>query len=125
MDKHPYDLSLGHLQLLVFMKNELRQPDVLMLDEPTKGLDPIASSKILVALKKLALQGVAIVVASHDLEAINAIADKVTILFDGQTHMFNSVYEWVKNNTIWTPQRKSLLYTALRHDYKRLINERK
>ena len=125
VDKHPYDLSLGQLQLLVFMKTELRQPDVLMLDEPTKGLDPIASSKILVALKKLALQGVAIVVASHDLEAINAIADKVTILFDGQTHIFNSVYEWVKNNTIWTPQRKSLLYTALRHDYERLINERK
>ncbi len=120
---HPYDLSLGELQLLVFMKMELRQPDILLLDEPTKSLDPVSASKILVALQKLSRKGVSICFASHDLEAVNCIADRIFIMFDGQTQGLKSVEEWKSSQVIWAPLNQSLLYSALMQEYGRLIQK--
>lgn len=67
---HPYDLSGGQQQLLAIGKLLLAKPDVLLLDEPTKGLDARARSKFAHLLLDLRAQGKTILMASHDLDFV-------------------------------------------------------
>ncbi len=81
---HPYDLSGGQQQLLAFAKVLLTRPKLLLCDEATKGLD--AETKVTVGrlLRKLAVEGTTILLATHDLSFAACTADAITMLFDGE-----------------------------------------
>ena len=82
--RHPYDLSGGQRQLLALAKLLLIGPELLLLDEPTKGLD-LASRRIIArALRDHAQAGGTVVMATHDLDFAEQVADDVAMMFDGE-----------------------------------------
>ena len=82
--RHPYDLSGGQRQLLALAKLLLIGPELLLLDEPTKGLD-LASRRIIArALRDHAKAGGAVVMATHDLDFAEQVSDDVAMMFDGE-----------------------------------------
>lgn len=84
LDRHPFDLSGGEQQRAAIAKLLLAQPDVLLLDEPTKGMDAAFKAAFGALLKTLCAQGAAVVLVSHDIEFCAAYADRAALLFDGQ-----------------------------------------
>ena len=81
---HPYDLSGGQQQLLALEKLLITEPSLLLLDEPTKGLDPAASNLVATRLQEACGSGATIILATHDAPFVRRMATSVTLLFDGQ-----------------------------------------
>lgn len=84
LDSHPYDLSGGEQQRTALAKVLLTKPRLLLLDEPTKGLDNFFKEKLAEILSRLKEQGMTIVMVSHDVEFCAQYADEVSMFFDGQ-----------------------------------------
>ena len=84
MAKHPYDLSGGEQQKCALGKMLLLQPKILMLDEPTKGLDPFTKNALISTLKELKGQGLTLFLVTHDVEFACKIADRCALFFDGE-----------------------------------------
>lgn len=82
-DRHPYDLSGGEMQRAALAKVLLAEPRLLLLDEPTKGLDAAFKTQLAGILAKLRADGVAILMVTHDLDFCAAYADRVALVFDG------------------------------------------
>ena len=83
LERHPYDLSGGEQQRTALAKVLLGAPDILLLDEPTKGLDPACKQRLAEILKELCRRGTAVVMVSHDLEFCGEYAQWCVLLFDG------------------------------------------
>ena len=83
LEAHPYDLSGGEQQRAALAKVLLKQPRILILDEPTKGLDAYFKEKLAGILKELQRTGVTIVMVSHDIEFCARYADRCAMFFDG------------------------------------------
>jgi energy-coupling factor transport system ATP-binding protein len=83
LDRDPYDLSGGEAQRVALAKVLLARPRVLLLDEPTKGVDAAAKRRLARTLSSLADQGAAVVLVTHDVEFCAAAATRVSLLFDG------------------------------------------
>lgn len=83
LDAHPYDLSGGEQQRVALAKILLTGPDVLLLDEPTKGLDALFKRELAAILGSLAREGVTVVMVSHDVEFCARYAHEVALFFDG------------------------------------------
>ena len=81
--RHPYDVSGGQEELLAAAKLLLTGPEILLLDEPTAGLDRISKRRLAEALQEAQKKGTTIVCATHDTELVRALADTVTLIFDG------------------------------------------
>ena len=84
MDKHPYDLSGGEQQLLALAKVLATKPRLLLLDEPTKGIDAAAKMRLIGVLKALKRQGMTLVIVTHDVEFAAECADRCCFMFRGQ-----------------------------------------
>ena len=84
LERHPFDLSGGEQQRAAIAKLLLTRPDVLLLDEPTKGMDAAFRASFGALLRALCEQGTAVVLVSHDIEFCAAYADRAALLFDGQ-----------------------------------------
>ena len=84
MDKNPYDLSGGEQQLLALAKVLATQPRLLLLDEPTKGVDASAKARLITVLKALKSQGMTLVIVTHDVEFAAECADRCCFMFRGQ-----------------------------------------
>ena len=83
LDRHPYDLSGGEQQRAALAKVLLLEPDILLLDEPTKGMDAKFKQIFAQILKVLQRKGVTIVMVSHDVEFCAKYADRCGLVFDG------------------------------------------
>lgn len=83
LPKHPYDLSGGEQQRAALALVLLGEPDILCLDEPTKGLDPIAKQRTAELLQQLCRSGKTIVMVTHDIEFAAEHASRCAMLFDG------------------------------------------
>ncbi len=83
MRQHPYDLSGGEQQLLALAKVMLTKPRLLLLDEPTKGLDAQAKARLADVLHGLQAQGVTILLVTHDIEFAACHADRCGFLSRG------------------------------------------
>ena len=83
LDRHPYDLSGGEQQRAALAKILLLNPDTLLLDEPTKGLDAEFKQVFGQILRTLQASGVAILMVSHDIEFCAKYADRCALFFDG------------------------------------------
>ncbi len=106
---HPYDLSGGQQQLLALAKLTLTDPDLLLLDEPTKGLDPAARMHVARELIRLREQGRTIVLVTHDLAFASAVASEVSLLFDGQMACTQPAASFFEGSVFYRPDRDAFL----------------
>ncbi len=102
LEAHPYDLSGGEQQRAALAKVVLTEPKVLLLDEPTKGLDNFFKRTFAQMLKKLTQEGVTIVMVSHDVEFCAEYADLVSMFFDGQIITTDSPQGFFGQNSFYT-----------------------
>ncbi len=102
MDYHPYDLSGGEQQRAALCKLLLKSPEILLLDEPTKGFDAQFKKDFSKILKELKDKGKTIVMVSHDIEFCAEISDRCAMFFDGNITALESTREFFKNNTFYT-----------------------
>ena len=101
-EKHPYDLSGGEQQLLALAKALSTKPRLLLLDEPTKGLDAYKKQQIMNILKELRENGVTVVTVTHDVEFAAAIADRVAMFFRGDAVSVGTPEEFFFENSFYT-----------------------
>lgn len=99
---HPYDLSGGEQQRLALGKILLLDPAILLLDEPTKGLDPFFKITLAGILKKLTASGVTIFMVSHDIEFCAEYADRCAMFFDGDVVSEGTPKEFFAGNSFYT-----------------------
>ena len=83
-EKHPYDLSGGEQQLVALAKVLSTKPRLLLMDEPTKGLDAEKKQVFAEILKQLKGKGITVVMVSHDVEFAASCADRCALFFRGQ-----------------------------------------
>ena len=99
---HPYDLSGGEQQRLALGKILLLEPKILLLDEPTKGLDPFFKITLAGVFKKLTQAGVTIFMVSHDVEFCAEYADHCAMAFDGDVVSVGTPTEFFAGNNFYT-----------------------
>ncbi|MCL1828817.1 MAG: ATP-binding cassette domain-containing protein [Oscillospiraceae bacterium] len=102
IDFHPYDLSGGEQQRAALAKVLLLQPKILLLDEPTKGLDAEFKQVFAAILRKLTNAGAAVITASHDVEFCAEYADRCALFFDGYIVAENSPRAFFSGNSFYT-----------------------
>lgn len=96
------DLSGGQQQRLALGKLLLLQPDILLLDEPTKGLDSAFKQKLAKMLQDLCAEGRTVVLVSHDMEFCARYATHCGLLFDGALVCTGTCREFFEDNTFYT-----------------------
>lgn len=100
--RHPYDLSGGEQQRAALAKVLLLQPSVLLLDEPTKGLDGQFKETLAHILKNLQAGGATIILVSHDVEFCARFADRCALFFDGAAVTENVPRAFFSGNSFYT-----------------------
>lgn len=101
-DAHPYDLSGGEQQRLAIGKILLTEPDIMLLDEPTKGIDSFAKDKIGHLLREISKEGRTVIMVSHDVEFCSKFAHRCSLLFDGRMVGSSKTEEFFVNNRFYT-----------------------
>lgn len=99
---HPYDLSGGEQQRAALAKVLLTDPKILLLDEPTKGIDNFFKLQFAKILKDLRDSGVTILMVSHDVEFCARYADAVGMFFDGDMITANTPSKFFAENSFYT-----------------------
>ena len=102
LDAHPYDLSGGEQQRVALAKVLLTNPRLLLLDEPTKGLDCGFKARFARTLKRLTGEGMTIIMVSHDIEFCAEHADIAAMFFDGQIIASGRPREFFGSNSFYT-----------------------
>ncbi len=104
LSRHPFDLSGGEKQRAALSKVLLLNPDILLLDEPTKGLDAEFKKEFKAILKALTDAGISIIMVSHDLEFSASVSDNAAMFFDGNVISKGNVYDFFSQNNFYTTQ---------------------
>ena len=102
LERHPYDLSVGEQQRLALAKVLLQEPDILLLDEPTKGLDADFKALLASILRTLLQRGVTLFMVSHDVEFCAAHAHRCGLLFDGAVVAEGTPRDFFSANSFYT-----------------------
>lgn len=102
LEKHPYDCSGGEQQKIAIAKALLTKPDVLFLDEPTKGIDPVSKVQLAHKFKKLQGKGLTIVMTTHDIEFAAQYTERCVLLFDGGIQVDDTPKSVFSNNNFYT-----------------------
>jgi len=101
-DSHPYDLSGGEQQRAALAKILLADCEILLLDEPTKGMDAHFKEEFAHILAELKCSGVTVVMVSHDIEFCAQYADRCALFFDGGITSSGSPREFFRGNSFYT-----------------------
>lgn len=99
---HPYDLSGGEQQRLAIAKVLLLQPQIILLDEPTKGIDNFLKEELAKLIGQLAEEGKTVIMVSHDVEFCARHADRCTMLFDGDITVTGRPRSFFSGNSHYT-----------------------
>lgn len=102
LDRHPYDLSGGEQQRLALAKVLLLRPKILLMDEPTKGIDNHYKKELGEILKKLSEHGVTILMISHDVEFCAQYADRTGLFFQGNVVTSEESKRFFAGNNFYT-----------------------
>ncbi len=102
LDRHPYDVSGGEQQRSALAKVLLTQPEILLLDEPTKGFDAGFKATFAAILKTLCAQGIAVLMVSHDVAFCAQYAHRCALYFDGQLVAQGTPREFFSGSTFYT-----------------------
>lgn len=102
MDRHPYDLSGGEQQRLALAKILLLRPRILLMDEPTKGIDNHFKKELGEILRTLVKRGVTVLMISHDVEFCAQYADRTGLFFQGNVVTSKDSKEFFAGNSFYT-----------------------
>lgn len=102
LDRHPYDLSGGEQQKAAFARVLLTKPKILLLDEPTKGIDALAKKELAQILIKLCASGTCIIINTHDIEFAANYAAKCLLLFNGEAASYGDAHSFFRGNFFYT-----------------------
>ena len=122
-DKTPHHLSGGQQKRVAIAGIIAMRPDIMILDEPTAGLDPEGVDKVLNILNNLNEEGMTIVISSHDIEMVNSFAEKIFVLNEGEiidsgdTHQIFSNKELLKKAHLKAPVTTEILYALKENGY--------
>ncbi len=109
LDRHPYDLSGGEKQRLGLAKILAQKPEILLLDEPTKGMDEFFKDKLALILKELKEGGLTIVMVSHDIEFCAKYADRCALFFNGDVISINTRRKFFSCNNFYTTSANRII----------------
>lgn len=101
-NRHPFDLSGGEQQRAALARLLLLKPDILLLDEPTKGFDAAFKDVFAAILKELLISGVCIIMVSHDIEFCAKYADCCALFFDGNIVTSGTPQAFFSGNSFYT-----------------------
>ncbi len=107
--RHPRDLSEGQRLALVLAVQLLAAPPVVLLDEPTRGLDYGAKAALAEILDLLCAQGKAVMVSTHDVEFVAAVADRVVVMADGEVVTDGAAADVLAASPAFAPQVAKIL----------------
>ena len=99
---HPYDLSGGEIQLAALAKVMASKPKLLLLDEPTKGLDSYAKNTVVQVLRALKDKGITVLAVTHDVEFAAMCSDRVALLFRGEVTAVDEPHGFFADNIFYT-----------------------
>jgi energy-coupling factor transporter ATP-binding protein EcfA2 len=108
-DRHPRDLSEGQRLALALAVVLAAAPPLLLLDEPTRGLDYPAKARLVGVLRRLAAAGHAVLLATHDVELVAELADRVLLLADGELVADGPTREVITGSPAFAPQVAKVL----------------
>jgi energy-coupling factor transport system ATP-binding protein len=108
-DRHPRDLSEGQRLSLALAVVLVGRPPLVLLDEPTRGLDYTGKAALVVTLRRLADEGHAVVLATHDVELAAALADRTVVLAGGEVVSDGPTREVVMSSPAFAPQVAKIL----------------
>jgi energy-coupling factor transport system ATP-binding protein len=108
-EQHPRDLSEGQRLTLALAIVLAAKPPLLLLDEPTRGLDYTAKHRLVEILRDLAAAGHAVMLATHDVELVAEVATRVAVLADGEIVADGSVTDVVVSSPAFAPQTAKIL----------------
>jgi energy-coupling factor transport system ATP-binding protein len=108
-DVHPRDLSEGQRLALVLAIQLSAAPRVLLLDEPTRGLDYRAKTELVGIVDALAAEGRAVVIATHDVEFVARAADRVVVMAEGDIVADGPTAEVIVASPVFAPQTTKIL----------------
>lgn len=106
---HPRDLSEGQKLVLVLAIQLSAAPRVLLLDEPTRGLDYRAKSRLVRIVDDLAAEGRAVVISTHDVEFVARAADRVVVMAEGDVVADGATSEVIVASPVFAPQTAKIL----------------
>jgi energy-coupling factor transport system ATP-binding protein len=101
---HPRDLSEGQKLILALSIQLSANPKVIALDEPTRGLDYQAKRKLISILKSIAAENRAVLIATHDVELVAELADRVVFLAEGELISQGPTHEALTSSPAFAPQ---------------------
>ena len=113
LENHPYDLSGGEQQRAALAKILLMEPEILLLDEPTKGMDAQFKEEFAHILLDLKANGVTILMVSHDIEFCAEFADRCALCFDGSITSIDTPREFFKGKNFYTTAANRMARTCL------------
>ena len=102
LSRHPYDLSGSELQKAALAKVLLLQPKILLLDEPTKGLDAFYKEQLAQLLLRFQAEGGTILMVSHDVEFCARFATHAALFFDGDVTAVQTARQFFAGNQFYT-----------------------
>lgn len=102
LHRHPHDCSGGELQRAALACMLLGEPEVLFIDEPTKGLDPISKNRLGNLLNELHQKGLTIIMVTHDIEFAAQHVESTAMMFDGEISVKGSPEDLFKDNYFYT-----------------------
>ena len=111
LDRHPYDLSGGEQQRAALCKVLLLDPGILLLDEPTKGLDAQFKQELAAILRSLTAGGVTVVMVSHDVEFCARCAHRCALFFDGSIVTSGTPRAFFSGNSFYTTSANRMART--------------
>ena len=100
--RHPYDISGGERQLVALCRALKSKPRLLILDEPSKGLDPVSKRRLAELLIQLKNSGVTVLMVSHDVEFAAVCADRCALFFDGAIAACEGTDGFMNGNRYYT-----------------------
>jgi energy-coupling factor transport system ATP-binding protein len=111
-DIHPRDLSEGQRLSLALAVVLAGRPPLVLLDEPTRGLDYTGKAALVRTLRDLAAVGHAVVLATHDVELAAALADRTVVLAGGEVVSDGPTRDVVMSSPAFAPQVAKILAPA-------------
>lgn len=102
LENHPYDLSGGEIQKCALGKVLISKPKILLLDEPTKGVDAYSKLSLCKILQEIKFEGVTIITVTHDVEFASIVADRCGLFFDGEVLSSLVPQEFFSKNNFYT-----------------------
>lgn len=102
LEQHPFDLSGGEQQKVALAKVLLNEPEILLLDEPTKGMDGASKQAFADILRQLKAQGLTIFIVTHDVEFSAEFADRAALFFDGNIVSVDNRVAFYSGNHFYT-----------------------